>query len=198
MTIRKTLAILAAIALSGAPTLAGATEYRADLNGVSTVNRSGSAATASALVSLDTAAQTVAVTIDVHGLTIDALWDVLVDRPAGPIHLHRYAGTDLSDPNSSSLAFPVPFDATYRATADGFSVSTGPRPYAEGAAILGLQASFADLAAAMDAGSIVVNIHTDAFNGGEISGQLVPSAGPAVAPLASNPEPATPTDHSRH
>jgi CHRD domain len=181
------------LAMTAAPAIAQTTDYRATLDGNSTTNRSGSAATANAVVSVDRAAKTVAITMTVAGLPVDALWDRLVAAPAGPIHLHRYAGSDLSDPNSSTLAFPVPFGASFQSTATGFTVNTGAVPYAQGAATLGLSTSFEDFVAAMDAGVIVLNIHTDAHNGGEISGQIV-ADGASPPPVVY----AAPTDHSNH
>ncbi len=181
------------LALTAAPALAQTTDYRATLDGNSTVNRSGSAATATAVVSVDRAAQTVAITMTVTGMPVDALWDRLVAAPVGPVHLHRYAGSDLSDPNSSTLAFPVPFGAAFQSTTTGFTVTTGAVPYAQGAATLGLTTSFEDFVSAMDAGVIVLNIHTDAHNGGEISGQMI-ADGANPPPVAYAP----PTDHSGH
>jgi CHRD domain len=187
------LMAVTSLALTAAPALAQTTDYRATLDGNSTVNRSGSAATASAVVSVDRAAQTVAITMTVAGMPVEALWDRLVAAPAGPIHLHRYAGSDLSDPNSSTLAFPVPFGAGFQATDTGFTVTTGAVPYAQGAATLGLTTSFEDFVAAMDAGVIVLNIHTDAHNGGEISGQVI-ADGASPPPVAYS----APADHSGH
>lgn len=195
MAISRSPLAVAALVLLAVPAVASAGEYRATLDGNSTINMSGSAATATATVTVDEAAQTVALAMTVTGLPIDGLWDTLVAAPAGPIHLHRYAGSDLSDPNSSTLAFPVPFGATYQATADGFTVTTGPRGYAEGAAVLGVTTTFADFVAVLNSGQIVLNIHTDAHNGGEISGQVV--AVGQSAPQLPYAEPA-PTDHSRH
>lgn len=195
MTLHLPLLTIAALSLLVAPAAANAGEYRATLDGNSTTNMSGSSATATATVTVDEAAQTVALELTVTGLPIDGLWDRLVAAPAGPIHLHRYAGSDLSDPNSSALAFPVPFDPSYQATTDGFTVSTGPRPYAEGAAVLRVTTSFEDFVAVLNSGQIVLNIHTDAHNAGEISGQVV-AAGQIAAPLPYA-EP-VPTDHSAH
>lgn len=188
---------VAATMLMSAPVLAQTTVYRATLDGASTTNRSGSTATGTATVTIDRAAQTVAITMAVAGLPVDALWDRLVAAPAGPIHLHRYAGSDLSDPNSSSLAFPVPFGASFVANGTGFIVNTGAVPYARGAATLNLTTSFDDFVSAMDAGLIVLNIHTDAHNGGEISGQVV-ADGQTAPPPPAYPAQADHSGHSGH
>jgi hypothetical protein len=185
---------IAALALASAPAIAETVEYRATLDGNGVTNRSGSSATANAVVTVDRVAQTVDIAITVTGLTTESLWDQLVAAPAGPIHLHRYATGDLADANSSTLAFPVPYGATFRPTATGFSVATGPRPYSEGMATLRLTTSFDEFLAAMNSGQIVLNIHTDAFNAGEISGQVI-AAGQSAPPLPAYP---AQTDHSGH
>jgi CHRD domain len=185
--------VIAGLTLATAPALAEVTDYRAMLNGASIINRSGSTATAKAEVAVDRAAQTVAITMTVTGIPVDALWDRLVAAPAGPIHLHRYGGSDLSDPNSSTLAFPVPFGPGFQPTTEGFTVTTGAVPYAQGATTLGLTTSFEDFVAAMDAGVIVLNIHTDAHNGGEISGQVIRN-GQSAPPVGY----AEPIEHSGH
>ncbi len=151
------------------------TSFTAALSGNSVSAHTGSPATATAIIKVDAVAQTVSVQLKVVGISIGGLWDNLVAAPIGPVHLHQYASTDLSDPNASMLAFPLPFGPSYTATADGFSVDTGARPYAEGMATLGSKASFDQFMTAMEGGSIVLNIHTDAFNGGEISGPVVRS-----------------------
>ena len=149
------------------------TSFTATLSGNSVSARTGSPATATAVVKVDTVAQAVSVKLKVVGIPLGGLWDDLVAAPIGPVHLHQYAGADLSDPNASVLAFPVPFGPSYTATADGFAVDTGPQPYATGMATLGSKASFDPFMAALEGGSIVLNIHTDSFNGGEISGPVI-------------------------
>lgn len=166
-------AMIVAAALM-APTLAHAKHitYKAALSGSSASAQTGSLATASADIKIDLDAKTVAVKLNVVGIALDGLWDDLVAAPIGPVHLHQYAGTDLADPNASVLAFPLPFGSHYVATPTGFSVDTGARSYAEGMATLGSKASFEQFVAALERGAIVLNIHTDAFNAGEISGPL--------------------------
>lgn len=188
MNYTQKLLLVAAAACLPASAFARTIDYNAVLNGNNPTNQSGSAATGTATVSVDTEAKTVAVTLSVNGLTTEALWDNLVGAPIGPIHLHQYANNDVNDPNGSQLAFPLPFGASYSAKDGGFNVETGARAYAEGAAPLGARApSFEAFVAALEAGGIVVNIHTDGFNAGEISGQLVPSTH-AVAPMTGTPD----------
>jgi hypothetical protein len=51
-------------------------------------------------------------------------------------------------------------------------VTTNDYEYAAGAALLNSTLSFNDFVSALRGGLIVVNIHTDAFNPGEISGRV--------------------------
>lgn len=157
------------------PTAAQAriTAYSATLSGDSASAHTLSQATATANISVDSDAKTVAVRLEVVGMPLTALWDTLVAAPIGPVHLHQYAGADFADPNASVLAFPLPFGPSYTATSGGFVVDTGPQSYAKGMATLGSKASFEEFLVALDRGAIVVNIHTDAFNAGEISGPVM-------------------------
>jgi hypothetical protein len=103
------------------------------------------------------------------------LWDKLVAAPIGPIHLHKYATAAGGD---SVLVLPLPYGSNYKAAKSGMRVTTTHYDYAAGAALLKSNLTFADFVAAMRGGLIVLNIHTDAFNPGEISGRV----GGGVAP----------------
>lgn len=163
-------ALVVGALLCAAPASAKLVEYRAALNGQSATISTGSSALANARISVDTAKKTVAIRLDVTGLKIDSLWDRLVKAPIGPIHLHQYASGNLADANSSELAFPLVYGPSYKATRDGFRVRTGVLDYAKAVAPLGESISFDAFVAALDKGTVVLNIHTDAFNGGEING----------------------------
>lgn len=165
-------AVLATIlaALCAAPAAARTIEYRAALSGTSRTIDTGSAASAKAVIKVDLAAKTVAIRLDVTGMPMDALWDKLVDAPIGPIHLHVYSNGDVTDGDSAALAFPLPFGPGYRPTKAGFRVRTGARDYAKAVAPLGDAPSFDAFVRALDKGIVVLNIHTDKFNGGEING----------------------------
>lgn len=173
MTRVKRTVIAAMLVVSPVAAQARSLTYTAALSGNSASASTGSTATATAEIIVDTKAMTVAVRMQVIGMPLAALWDTLVAAPIGPVHLHQYAGTDLSDPNASMLAFPLPFGPSYHATEDGFAVDTGPQSYAKGMATLGSKASFEQFVAALDRGAIVLNIHSDSFNAGEISGPVV-------------------------
>ena len=89
--------------------------------------------------------------------------------PGGTTHLHRYATAAGGD---SVLVVPFPFGPGYKAVGNGMRVTANNYDYAAGAALLKSTLSFEDFLAAMHAGLIVLNIHTDAFNPGEISGRV--------------------------
>lgn len=163
-------ALIASALFSAAPVAAKIFEYRAELNGQSPTITTGSSARADARISIDTAKKTVAIRLNVIGLSVDSLWDKLVKAPIGPIHLHQYASGNLADANSSELAFPLAYGPSYKPTRDGFRVRTGPLDYAKAVAPLGQSLSFEAFIAALEKGTVVLNIHTDAFNGGEING----------------------------
>ncbi len=167
------LSLIAAGAVSAAPASAQIIEYRADLNGQSPTINTGSSARASARISVDTAKKTVAIRLNVIGLSVDALWDKLVKAPIGPIHLHQYANGNLADAGNSELAFPLTYGPSYKPTRDGFRVRTGVLDYAKAVAPLGQSISFEAFIAALEKGTVVLNIHTDAFNGGEVNGLVV-------------------------
>ena len=148
-------------------------DYIATLSGQSATIRTGSSARGTATISVDMAAKTVAIRLNITGMAIEALWDKLVKAPIGPIHLHQYANGNLADAGASELAFPLPYGKSYKPTSKGFRVTTGALPYAKAVAPLGQQASFETFVAALEKGTVVLNVHTDAFNEGEINGAVV-------------------------
>jgi hypothetical protein len=166
--------IIGALAVStlawASPASAEIIEYRAKLNGQSATIDTGSAARASAKITVDTADKTVAIRLKVIGLSVDSLSDRLVEAPIGPVHLHQYANGDLADAGNSALAFPVAYGPSYKPTRKGFQVQTGALDYASAVAPLGQSMSFEDFVAALEQGTVILNIHTDAFGAGEING----------------------------
>lgn len=169
------IAFIGCAVIAGAPASAKTIDYRATLNGQSPTISTGSSATANALIRVNMDKKTVAISLDVTGLSVDSLWDTLVKAPIGPIHLHQYANGNLADANGSELAFPIPFGPSYKASRDGFRVRTGTLDYTRAVAPLGQKISFDAFVAALDKGTVVLNIHTDAFNGGEVNGLVVRS-----------------------
>ena len=131
-----------------------------------------------ALIRVDTQRRTVSLDLTVTGITPHALWDKLVTAPIGPVHLHKYATAAGGD---SVLVMPFPFGSDYRATKGGMRLVAKDHDYTAGAALLKSTLSFEDFVNAMRGGLIVLNIHTDAFNPGEISGRVGGGPAPDIA-----------------
>ncbi|HEX5376959.1 MAG TPA: CHRD domain-containing protein [Phenylobacterium sp.] len=177
ITITRMASMLAALGLlAAAPAQAKDLAFAAMLGGDKLPTETGSKATGQARITVHTDTQTVDLTLDVAGLNIDGLWTRLVKAPVGPIHLHVYGSHDHSNPDSSALLLPLPFGPTYAPTPDGFKVVVKGYPYAQGAVTVNSSVSFDDFVAALEMGHVVANIHTNAFNDGEISGDVVPVA----------------------
>jgi hypothetical protein len=150
--------------------------FTAALRGDAAPTSTGSLATGAARISVDRETQTVDLALDVTGISIDGLWDQLVQAPIGPIHLHfYYAAHDHALDGEVKLIMPVPFGPAYAATAHGFSVRMDDYVYTDGAALLGTEESFEQFIAALESGAVVLNIHTDAHQDGEISGLVIPA-----------------------
>jgi hypothetical protein len=127
----------------------------------------GSAATGKARVKVDTERRRLDVDLTVVGITTESLWDRLVAAPIGPIHFHKYATAAGGD---SVLVLPLPYGAQYRATRSGLRVTIRDYDYGAGGKLVNSNLSFDDFVAAMRSGLVVLNVHTDTFNPGEISG----------------------------
>jgi hypothetical protein len=141
--------------------------FHATLDGKSGADATGSAATGTARITADTESRRVSVDLTLDGITMDALWDRLVAAPIGPVHFHKYATPEGGD---AVLVLPVPFGAGYSATPTGLRVTMSEYDYAAGAKLLNSKLTFEDFVAAMRSGLVVLNVHTDAFNPGEIRG----------------------------
>ena len=159
---------LGAASITAAPLAARTLAFHAVLVGNAGSTQTGSTATGKARVRVDTARQRVSVDLAVTGLTIDDLWDNLVAKPAGPIHFHEYPAGG----GDATLVLPLPFGATYHKTATGFRVEMKDYDYAAGAKVLGSTTTFDTFVASLQAGRVILNVHTDRFNGGEISGTV--------------------------
>ncbi len=166
----RALIVAAALAACGsAPALATELHYAASLDGHRDPTDTGSPATGRARIDIDTATQTLDARIEVHGLRISELAAHLAHAPMGPMHLHRYQGDDVT------LILPFPMGSTYAQTADGFTVVVRHYAYADGAAIVQSGLSFDQFLAALANDPVFLNIHTERFGEGEISGRLVPA-----------------------
>jgi hypothetical protein len=161
--------IFAAVTLAAcasAPAHATQVHYTTTLSGHQDPTNTGSIATGTARIDIDTATQTVDAQIEIHRLPMSALAAHLSHSPMGPMHLHRYQGDDVT------LILPFPMGSTYVETADGFTVTVLHYAYADGAAIVQSGLSFDQFLAALDHDPIFLNVHTERFGDGEISGRL--------------------------
>jgi hypothetical protein len=170
-TVTAAASLAAALAFASAASAKTIT-YTAALDGKADTSATGSAATARATMTVDTASQQVDLQLDVDGIALDKLRAGLVKAPVGPIHLHIYGGHDHAHADAE-LLLPVPFGPSYAATAKGFSVQVAGYPYATGAAVLKSDVAFDKFIADLDSGDVVLNIHTEAFPNGEISGVML-------------------------
>jgi len=142
--------------------------YFADLNGPSESPPNASLGTGSAEVDFDSVAQTMHVHVTFSGLA----------APTTASHIH--AATAVPGAGTAGVATTVPFFAgfpigvtsgTYDNTLDMSLASSYNPAYitAHGGTIAGAEAA---LGAALAAGEAYLNIHTQAFTGGEIRGFL--------------------------
>ena len=168
---RGVLGALAGLALGvgGAPAQAEILTFQAALDGNYGADPTGSDATGKAQITVDTERRLVSVDMTVEGITADALWDTLVAAPVGPIHFHKYA---TPEGGAAVLVLPVPYGEGYRATANGLHVTMKDYDYAAGAALLKSTLTFDGFVAALRSGLVILNVHTDKFNPGEISGTV--------------------------
>ena len=161
--------------LLAAPAAGKELKFTAALSGDREPTVTGSKASAQAVILVDTEKQTVDLRLYVSGLTVESLSNGLRAAPMGPIHLHIYGGHDHNHAADAALVFPAPYGPSYSPGEDSFKVETGEVPYAKGAALVNSKATFDDFVNSMRDGRVVLNIHTNRFGDGEISGDVVPS-----------------------
>jgi hypothetical protein len=166
--IKRSVLFAAVFLIAAAPAFAGQKVFSARLSGDVETSKTGSKAKGEARIVVDTEKKTVDMTMEFTGLRIADLSDGLVARPMGPIHLHNY----LPD-GEVVLVLPTPFGPGYVDTAKGFRVTVKGYSYAAGAELLKSNLSFDAFLAAMASGSVVLNVHTDRFDQGEISGKVL-------------------------
>ena len=176
MTQRFAAAAVAVLALlAAAPASAKTLKFTAALSGDKMPTMTGSKASGQAVILVDTDAQTVGVSLDVKGLTVEKLSSGLRGTPMGPIHLHIYGGHSHGANDDAALVFPLPYGPTYAPTPEGFKVGAPGVPYATGAKLVNTKATFDEFVASLQTGRIVMNIHTNVQPDGEISGDVVPA-----------------------
>lgn len=177
----SSLALAAAAGIS-APASAEILRFHANLDGKYGSEPTGSPATGRAAIRIDTVTKRMSVDLTVQGITVDQLWAKLVARPIGPIHFHEYnmapmsgmAGMSGGGGGSAMLALPLPYGPSYQPTNGGMHVKMKDFDYATDAALVDAHLSFDDFIAGLRNGRIVLNVHTNKFNPGEISGLVVP------------------------
>lgn len=171
MRVSKTMlgALITLAGLAAAPAQAETLTFRAKLDGKYGAEPTGSDATGTARIKVDTKRQRVSVDLKVDGITTEALWDKLVAAPIGPVHFHKYATPGGGE---SVLVLPLPYGADYHATKSGLRVTMKDYDYNAGAKLLKSTLGFDQFVEAMRSGLVILNVHTDAFNPGEISGRV--------------------------
>lgn len=181
--VHAALAALALVALGGCtstqtPAVRASTVhvFDAQLSGHRFPTETGSAAAGRATLTVDEPAGTVALELRVHGIALDGLWKQLVAKPIGPMHLHLY----LPDGNVD-LIMPFPYGPAYVATTDGFEVRLAGQRYEDAAKLVGSARTLGEFVAALRGSHAYLNLHTEAFNDGEISGHVVERAAHGTA-----------------
>ncbi|HEX4694945.1 CHRD domain-containing protein [Sphingomonas sp.] len=162
------IAAIAAIAIAS-PVFAKMLTFRATLTGTAAPTITGSPARGTATIKVDTRSKRVSVDLDVTGVTLDQLADALVAKPIGPVHFHEYRG-----PDDVELVLPLPYGSDYRATENGFHVTMRDYDYDAGAKLVNTGTTFEEFVNGLRGGRIVLNVHTDKFPDGEISGKAMP------------------------
>ena len=165
------IALATGVAASAWPGQAEILRFRAVLGGAAGSVVTDSKATGTMAMVVDTDVRRVSVNLSVDGISLDALSHAFVARPIGPVHLHQYGshehhGTDVA------LVLPFPYGPSYRTTARGFSMVLTDHDYTAGSKLVGGTIAFDDFVAALKGGRVVVNVHTDRFEDGEISGTV--------------------------
>lgn len=165
--IKRLLFAVATLIVAAGSAHAEHLNFSASLDGAHAPTETGSPATGAATLTVDTEARTIDVLLDVHGISLDDLFDHVIHAGIGPVHLHLY-----SENGDISLLVPFPYGPAYAATPDGFSLMVTGYSYAEGAALLHSEMSFEQFVSTLGSAFVYLNIHTDDFNDGAISGRL--------------------------
>ena len=161
--------LVAAIPLViASPVAAKTITFRATLSGIAPPTTTGSPARGTAVIRVDTSSKTVSVDLDVTGIALDQLNEGLVAKPVGPIHFHVYRTAD-----DVELILPLPYGAAYKATPSGFRVSIRGYDYAAGAKLINSSATLDEFVNGLRGQRIALDVHTDKFPNGEISGKTM-------------------------
>ena len=166
-SLRLLLTAVAVFVAAAIPANAADLTFTAQLRGDNATTSTGSAATGEAKLVVHPTTQTVDMTLTVKGLSPADFYDHLAHAPVGPVHLHLYQAN-----GDSSLLLPFAMGPAYAKTSDGFSLTMANYKYADGAKILASDISFDGFVKDLQSGAVVLNIHTQKFQDGEISGKV--------------------------
>ncbi len=167
VTLTATAAAIVATALTAMPAAAKTYSFRAVLGGTRPPTITGSPASGVAKVRVDTTTKRVSVDLDVTGISLDQLSKADIAKPTGPVHLHEFRGSDDND-----AILPLPYGAAFHSTRTGFRIELRDMDYAARTKLTGSSMTIDELVTLMHAGRIVLDIHTDKFPDGEISGPV--------------------------
>lgn len=165
MTLRLVLTAVAFVIAAALPADAADLTFIATLRGNNATTNMGSAATGEAKLVVDLATQTVDFSLKVKGLSPADFYDHLAHAPVGPVHLHLYQAN-----GDSLLLFSM--GPAYAKTSDGFSLTMASYKHADGAKILASDITFDGFVKDLQSGAVVLNIHTQKFQDGEISDKV--------------------------
>lgn len=170
----RTLSALAALSIGAASASAGIVTTNFMLSGDQEVPPNSSNALGVATIDYDTTADTFDITVLVVGIGLADL------RPAGPngtpIHIH------LAPPGSNGgIVIDLGFLASFQQA--GLGIEYTATGVAAGGTFGAVNSDPATVQQAFRQGNLYVNIHTNAFPGGEIRGNIPPIPTPATAAL---------------
>ena len=173
------LGLMAALA-APSMSIAATYDFSARLDSAQASSAGASDARGQATLSVNDVSETMTFILTVMGISLDDLGDSFVSGPAaafGPIHVHD---GDAGQPGP--VVVPFAFNASYTAKGmNGFEVQVTDYAYSDAVAVSGSPLSFDAFLTDLQRDGAYVNIHTDAYGGGEIRGQL--SANMAPVPL---------------
>lgn len=158
------IVVLSTLAVTAGPADAALIQFQSSLDGSQHTTPTGSAATGSATLLFDDVANTFDFSLTVTGLFLGDLRNV--GPNATPLHLHLGA----PGVNGGIIAEPVLFGAL-AATATGLSLTS-----------FDVTLAAANVASLL-AGNTYINVHTNAFPGGEIRGQVLQVGEPLTLTL---------------
>jgi hypothetical protein len=168
--------LLLAISMFTTAARANTLKFTATLTGSQEVPPTGSTATGSITVTVDTVAQL---------LTVNETFTGLVGGPASAAHIHCCGPAGVNEPVAVPFTgFPAAVSGTYTNTFDLTLAATYTTTFltASGGTAGGAEAA---LIAALESGNAYANIHDATFPGGEIRGQLQPVPEPSSLLLLS-------------